>query len=47
MPDPSKSSEWEKLLEHAALLQAKVPSAVLVGGYRGGPACKAPYFFRS
>jgi hypothetical protein len=32
MPDPSMSSDWEKLLAHAALLQAKVPGAVLVGG---------------
>ena len=32
MSDPLKSSDWEKLLAHAALLQAKVPSAVLVGG---------------
>ena len=32
MSEPSKSSDWEKLLAHAALLQAKVPSAVLVGG---------------
>jgi len=32
MSDPLKSSDWEKLLAHAALLQARVPSAVLVGG---------------
>ncbi len=32
MSEPSISSDWEKLLAHAALLQAKVPSAVLVGG---------------
>lgn len=32
MSEPSKSPDWEKLLAHAALLQAKVPSAVLVGG---------------
>jgi hypothetical protein len=32
LSEPSKSSDWEKLLAHAALLQAKVPSAVLVGG---------------
>jgi hypothetical protein len=32
MPDPSRTSAWEKLLAHAALLQARVPSAVLVGG---------------
>ena len=32
MSDASKSTDWEKLLAHAALLQAKVPSAVLVGG---------------
>lgn len=24
--------DWERLLAHAALLQAKVPSAILVGG---------------
>ncbi len=28
----STSYDWEKLLAHAAILQAKVPSAVLVGG---------------
>jgi hypothetical protein len=27
-----KSADWERLLSHAALLQAKIPSAVLVGG---------------
>jgi hypothetical protein len=27
-----KSYDWEKLLAHAALLQAKLPTAVLVGG---------------
>ena len=27
-----RSSDWEKLLAHAAILQAKVPSAILVGG---------------
>jgi hypothetical protein len=27
-----RSYDWEKLLAHAAILQAKVPSAVLVGG---------------
>lgn len=27
-----ESYDWEKLLAHAAILQAKVPSAVLVGG---------------
>lgn len=30
-PRPSKLHDWERLLAHAALLQAKVPSAVLVG----------------
>lgn len=31
-PVRSKAAGWERLLAHAALLQAKVPSAILVGG---------------
>ncbi len=30
-PKPSRPPDWERLLAHAALLQTKVPSAVLVG----------------
>ena len=32
MGKASASYDWEKLLAHAAILQAKVPSAILVGG---------------
>jgi hypothetical protein len=32
MPRAPKGADWERLLAHAALLQAKLPSAVLVGG---------------
>lgn len=32
MREAAKSSDWEKLLAHAGLLQEKVPSAILVGG---------------
>ena len=32
MGKATESYDWEKLLAHAAILQAKVPSAVLVGG---------------
>ena len=32
MREPERRYDWEKLLAHAAILQAKVPSAVLVGG---------------
>ncbi|MGB6451701.1 MAG: hypothetical protein WBE92_13190 [Steroidobacteraceae bacterium] len=32
MAKAPKSADWERLLSHAALLQAKIPSAVLVGG---------------
>jgi hypothetical protein len=32
MSKASASYDWEKLLAHAAILQAKVPSAILVGG---------------
>ena len=32
MADPKKIPEWEKLLAHAAILQTRIPGAVLVGG---------------
>ncbi len=32
MRETKRSYDWEKLLAHAAMLQAKVPAAVLVGG---------------
>ncbi len=32
MRERSKSYDWEKLLAHAAILQGKIPTAVLVGG---------------
>lgn len=32
MADKSKVPDWETLLAHVALLQAKLPSAILVGG---------------
>jgi hypothetical protein len=32
MRDTRKSYDWEKLLAHAAILQGKIPAAVLVGG---------------
>lgn len=32
MAKAPKTDDWERLLAHAALLQAKIPSAVLVGG---------------
>jgi hypothetical protein len=32
MADPKKVPEWERLLAHAAVLQTKIPGAVLVGG---------------
>jgi hypothetical protein len=32
MPKARKSSDWERLLADAALLQTKIPGAVLVGG---------------
>ena len=47
MSDSSKSPDWEKLLAHAALLQAKVPSAVLVGGTAAALHAGLPYFLPS
>ena len=32
MTKPKQSPDWELLLAHAAVLQTKVPGAVLVGG---------------
>ncbi|HZD52138.1 MAG TPA: hypothetical protein VE175_03770, partial [Woeseiaceae bacterium] len=32
MPDPSGIVDWERLLAQAAMLQTRVPGAVLVGG---------------
>ncbi|HKS93055.1 MAG TPA: hypothetical protein VJS16_00175, partial [Gammaproteobacteria bacterium] len=32
MAEKHKAQDWETLLAHAALLQAKLPSAILVGG---------------
>ena len=32
MPEPSRPPDWETLLAHAAMLQAKIPGAILVGG---------------
>ena len=41
------SYDWERLLAHAAILQAKVPSAVLVGGTAAALHARSPRLLRS